>query len=384
MGEGHNATARGLDQAARRLWPDCAIRWVDTLEVMGRGVGPMLRWIYVVNVQDTPGLYELFYASLWRRRWFAAASKEVIAAWSGRGLAPVVDEYHPDLIISTSPLGNAGLGWLRRNRDLRAPIAAWVVEFAPHPLWMYPELDIHNVMHERGVDVAKAAEPDANVAVSAFPVADAYASVDTPANRATARERLGLASGAYVALLSCGSLAFGAVEDAVRTLLDVDPRVQVVAVCGRNESLRQRLAGWDDPRHRLRVLGWTDEMPTYMVASDIVVTNGSGVTAMEAVSCGRVVVMFAPIAAHGRANAALMADCGLAVLCRTPHDLAREGRRLLGDPGLRAGMEKTALAHAHARSREEDLRAAAGLDGVRGAVRRSRGDREETRPRWRT
>lgn len=356
MGEGHNATARGLEQAARRLWTGCDVRWVDTLEVMGKGVGPTFRWTYVVNVQTTPALYEFFYDMLWRHRWFAESSKEFVAAWSGRGLAPVVESYDPDVIISTYPLGSAGLQWLRR-RGLSVPIAAWIADFAPHPFWVYRDLDIHFVMHERCGDVARAAEPGAAVAVSAPPVVDAY----RPGDRLAARRRLGLPADAFIAVLSCGSLAFGSVEDAVRTLLRADPLIYVVAVCGRNDQLRGRLAAGDEQQRRLRVLGWTDEMPTYMTASDVVVTNAGGMTAMEAVSCGRAVIMFQPIAAHGRANAALMADCGLAVLCRTPVDLAREARRLVDRPQLREILESAALEHARARNREDDLRAVAGL-----------------------
>ncbi|MQA84637.1 MAG: glycosyltransferase [Streptosporangiales bacterium] len=361
MGEGHNATARAIEQAARRLWPDCGIRWVDALEAMGRGVGPTFRWIFVTNVQTTPPLYELFYGSLWRRRWFSSASKQVVAAWSGRGLAPAIEEYDPDLIVSTYPLGNAGLQWLRRHRGLNVPVAAWVADFAPHPFWLYPDLDLYYVMHDSGVPVAKAAEPGASVAVCAPPVTDAYA----PGDRRAARRRLGLAEDAFVALLSCGSLGFGAVDEAVRILLSVDPGIQVVAVCGRNEQLRERLAAWDCPPRRLLVLGWTDEMPSYMVASDAFVTNNGGVTAMEALSCGRAVVMFDPIAAHGRASAALMADCGLALLCPSSDDLAREVRRLVEEPRARARLERSALAHVRARTREEDLRAVAAL-GVGG------------------
>lgn len=365
MGEGHNATARGLEQAAGRLWPHCEIRWVDALDAMGPGVGPTFRWTYVVNVQTTPRLYELFYGSLWRYRWFSSSSKQVVAAWSGRCLAPVVEEYDPDLIVSTYPLGSAGLQWIRRYRGLDAPVAAWVTDFAPHPFWIHPDLDLHYVMHEGCVPVAKAAEPDACVAVSAPPVTDAYA----PGDRAAARRRLGLADDAFVALLSGGSLGFGAVDEAVRTLLNIHPRIQVVAVCGRNEELRERLAAWGCPPDRLLVLGWTNEMPSYMVASDIVVTNAGGVTALEALSCGRVVVMFAPIAAHGRANAALMADCGLALLCRGSDDLAREVLRLVEESQIRARLENAALAHARARTREEDLCAVAALGARRSAVK---------------
>ena len=38
MGEGHNATGRALDEAVRARWPGVDVRWLDTLDVMGRGV----------------------------------------------------------------------------------------------------------------------------------------------------------------------------------------------------------------------------------------------------------------------------------------------------------------------------------------------------------
>ena len=31
IGEGHNATARAVEERARRLWPGCEIRRLDTL-----------------------------------------------------------------------------------------------------------------------------------------------------------------------------------------------------------------------------------------------------------------------------------------------------------------------------------------------------------------
>src|SRR5919201_2569471 len=108
IGEGHNATARAVEEHARRRWPGCEIRRVDTLDLMGRAVGPAFRWIYRTNVERTPWLYDFFYDALWRHRWFAAASCRVVGAWSGRRLAPVVTEFRPDLIVSTYPLGTGG------------------------------------------------------------------------------------------------------------------------------------------------------------------------------------------------------------------------------------------------------------------------------------
>ena len=114
---------------------------------MGSAVGPLFRRIYVVNVEKTPWLYDYFYLSVWRHRWFAAASKRFVGAWSGRRLRRHIERIKPDLTVSTYPLGSAGLAWLIRHRGLAIPVGAWVSDFAPHPFWVHRDLDLHLVMH---------------------------------------------------------------------------------------------------------------------------------------------------------------------------------------------------------------------------------------------
>lgn len=369
MGAGHNATAWAVEQTARRVWPGCESRWVDTLDLMGFWVGPTFRRLYVTNVQTTPWLYEFFYRSLWRYRWFADASRRFVGTWSGRRLRRVVRDYGPDLIISTYPLGSAGLAWLRRHRGLDVPAVAWVSDFAPHPFWIYRDLDLHYVMHQVCVPRAHAAEPGSEVLVGAPAVADGF----VPADRDESRGAVGLRMDAFVALLSCGYFGFGTVEKAVDTLLAADPRVQVVAVCGHNDRLRERLTARGVGSDRLLPLGWVDTMPTYMAAADVIVTNAGGATSLEALACGRPVVMFEPIAAHGRANAELMADTGLALLCRTPEELEGMVRTLLDQPERLTELESRVLTHARARTRDDDVRALTRLPHRgRGPLRREK------------
>jgi UDP-N-acetylglucosamine:LPS N-acetylglucosamine transferase len=344
MGEGHNATGRALEDAIGRLWPQATVTWLDTLDVMGAGVGPLFRWIYVSNVQSTPWLYEFFYRSLWRYRWFAQASKRVVAAWCGRRLAHRVAQLRPDLVISTYPLGTAGLEWLRRHGRLPVPIGAWISDFAPHPFWVYGGIDLNLVMHQRAIEPALRCVPGAPVTVSAPPVRHEF----EPGDAEAARARLGLPTGAFIALVSCGSLGFGDVEDAAKELLEAHPDVVPVVVCGRNEALRRKLQPLAEADPRLRLLGWTDEMAAYTVAADVVVTNAGGATGLEALACGRPVLMHRPIAAHGRANAALMAEAGLAVVCAHDGELAAAVRGLIADPGQGKAMAEAAIRHCEA------------------------------------
>jgi len=371
IGEGHNATARAVEERARRLWPGCEIRRVDTLVEMGRWVGPGFRWIYRFNVDTTPWLYDFFYRSLWCHRWFAAASCRVIGAWSGLRLAPTIEEYRPDLVVSTYPLGTAGLDWIRRRGGLDVPVAAIISDFAPHPFWVYSEVDLHYVASEPSLRAMYQARPDARGAVGAPPVVSAFRPT-SKAGRIAARRRCGLPEHRLVVLVSCGSLGFGSVERAVTTALAAGPDVCVVVACGRNEALRVRLVARATlsapvPAQRLVPLGWTSEMPALTAAADVVVTNAGGATALEALACGRAVLMFEPIAGHGRANAELMARAGLATLCEGPAELLTALRDLAARPALLAQAERRALAHISALDLDAEIAALPGLPRHHGA-----------------
>lgn len=319
MGGGHDAAAAALAERVQHRWPGSVIRRVDTLDAIGWPLGPLFRGIYVANVQWTPWLYQFFYDSLWRYRWFAVASKAFIAAWSGRRLAGEIEQFDPDMIISTYPLGSGGLDWLRRHRSLAVPIGAWVTDFAPHPFWVYRDVDITFVMHEGSLQWAQRSEPGARVEVAAPPVAAGFG----PGSDAGARAMLDLDRSAFVVLVSCGAYGFGDVAEAVRAILAAGSGVSVIVACGRNTKLQQRLQADLGRRYgdRLRLLGWRSDMPDITRAADVVVTNAGGMTGLEALVCQRPVIMYRPIAAHGIANARLMRQVGLASVCHHPAEL---------------------------------------------------------------
>lgn len=351
IGEGHNSAGRALRETIERTWPGCEVGWLDTLSVLGPGVGALARAWYVSQVQHLPWMYQYFFSATGRRRWPLIVTRRIIGSWCGRRMARRIRDFSPDVIISTYPLGSAGLSWLRQHRALDVPVGAWVPAFWPHPYWLYRNLDITYVMHPKALSIAASAEPGTRLAVGALPVRDVFA----PGDRATARARLGIGTDRYVAAVCAGSLGFGAVDAAVTALLAAEPRVQVIALCGRNDGLRDRLAARGEPRGRLLVVGWTDDMPAWVTASDVIVANAGGATALEALACAVPLIMFEPIAGHGRANAALMTSAGLALSPSSPSELTEAVRRLATDPVARADLDQAVLVGRGSRQREEDL-----------------------------
>ncbi len=142
IGEGHNSAARALEEAIAQVWPSCQVRWLDALAALGPGFARLARAFYVTQVQRTPRAYEFFFSAMWRHRWYLESTRRGMGSVFGRCMQSPIRAFDPDVIISTYPLGSAGLSWLRRHRRLTVPVGAWIPAFCPHPSWLYRNLDI--------------------------------------------------------------------------------------------------------------------------------------------------------------------------------------------------------------------------------------------------
>ena len=160
-----------------------------------------------------------------------------------------------------------------------------------------------------------------------------------PQDRAATRASLGLAPADRAVLIVSGSWGVGDVANTFRTIAASDRFVPIV-VCGRDERLRERLSHIPGGR----ALGWTDNMPALMAATDALVENAGGLTAMEALSVGLPIISFRPIAGHGKENTAEMQQAGVSRVARTRHPAPHlprpgddSGRRPPGHGRRRAG-----------------------------------------------
>ncbi|MGH9122804.1 MAG: glycosyltransferase, partial [Acidimicrobiales bacterium] len=129
------------------------------------------------------------------------------------------------------------------------------------------------------------------------------------------------------------------ISEAVRALFtSLPPDLQLVAACGKNTALSARLRRLSLPADRLRVLGYVTNMHEQMAAADVVVTNGAGVTVLEALCTSRPVVAFSPLAGHGSASTNELVRRGLALRADDVPALVSSVGRLHADETLRNRM----------------------------------------------
>ena len=353
MGEGHNAAAAALTEAIEECWPGCRVERLDTMELRGLRFAKAARWAYGFQLSALPWSYEIFYDRLSRSDRFASTAKSAVGAFFGRRLAKALDGKDPDLVISTYPFGSAALEWLRRHKGFSTVVVTYVPAFHVHPLWAYPGVDLHFVMYDTAGEHARMPGFEQTMRLGAPPVRRGFGDF----SRAEAREMLGIAGDAFLVLMTGGAWGLGDIAAGAETLAKLEPPVHVAAVCGKNTSLEAELrTAAANLNGRLTVYGYVTIMAELMAAANVVVTNGAGVTVLEALRTPRPVVAFAPLAGHGTACTAEMVRRDLAVQARNVPELVEQIRRLRTDEELLHKMERAGESWVQGRDLRRSIR----------------------------
>jgi UDP-N-acetylglucosamine:LPS N-acetylglucosamine transferase len=144
-----------------------------------------------------------------------------------------------------------------------------------------------------------------------------------------ARRELGLPEHGKVVLVSGGGWGVGDVEGAVEEALAIEDVTQVVCLCGRNDGLRHELVSRFEGVPRVRVEGFTDQMPEWMAAGDALVHSTGGLTVLEALMRGCPAISYGWGRGHVRLNNAAFRRFGLADVVDTRRELRESIERAL-------------------------------------------------------
>ncbi|TAM85598.1 MAG: hypothetical protein EPN43_11315 [Jatrophihabitans sp.] len=312
MGAGHVAVAAEL---ARRLRDRAAeITTVDLVADVPVA-GLRLRRTYRTLLSRAPWLYDGA-MRFWARR--PGAMERLTALGDGPfadAIAQRVAQVRPDVVVSTYNLGSQCLGRLRARGQLDVPVITIVTDPAAHPYWLGARGDRYLAFLPRTVADLRRLGVTAELVRPLLRPEFAR-----PPQREAARAALALRG--RVVLVSGGSWAAGDVLGTVGALAG-DPGVTAVVLCGRDQALRRALTG----RPGVVPLGWTEDVAGVLTAADVLVDNAGGLTCWEALSVGCPVVEYKPLPGHGRLNARVLAQVGLATPAADPRTLRAAVRR---------------------------------------------------------
>jgi processive 1,2-diacylglycerol beta-glucosyltransferase len=330
VGEGHDLPARVLAAAITSEESGAEVAIIDGLAAMG---GLITR-----ISEDAPRVVFFRFRWVWDVAFFVFAgfaptrslTRFLLAGVGSRGLLRSIEEARPDVIVSTYPHTTEVLGRLRRRGRLTIPACTAITDLAAMHYWASRGVDLHLITHpESAAEVREVAGAGTRVVCVRGLTDPRFLAPPQPHE---ARAALDLPTDGQIVLVSGGGWGVGDLERGTLTALELESVAAVVCLCGRNDELRSALARRFSAEPRVRVEGFTNRMPEWLSAADILVHSTGGLTVLEALMCGCRVISFGWGRGHVRLNNRAFERFGLAAVARNDDELRSALRAGLAHP----------------------------------------------------
>lgn len=356
-GAGHVRAAEAIEKAfkQRKDSDSFEVHHFDVLNYTNKLFRHLYSKAYIDLVNKMPEVPGWVYDKL-DKPWKNERRRLALDKLNTRPFVKLLREYEPDLIVCTHFLPAEIVSWLKAKERLASRQVIIVTDFDVHAMWL-----VHHYEHYFvAVDEARAylealSIPAEKITVSGIPIDPIFA---TRKDKQEMRAKHGLEPDRTTILLSAGGFGVGSVDALVSSLLPLQHRAQVVAICGRNEELKERLTKLAAQTKRdanviLKPFGYTKEMDELMTASDLVLGKPGGLTTSEALAKGLVFVIVNPIPGQEERNSDHLLEAAVAIRCNNLPTLSYKLDRLLADPQRFKSMQANARRMGHPNAAKE-------------------------------
>ncbi|MGB6985954.1 MAG: glycosyltransferase [Candidatus Aquilonibacter sp.] len=337
-GGGHrsaaNAITAALDEieepfAFEHRIEDVAAHCAFPLTQLGLGYSMALRY--------APPVYgALYYATNGRRR-YRALVRFCEPLYRER-LRDLFLSYNPDVIVSVHPLLNHAALRARADAGMQhVPIVTVITDLGKvHESWLMPDADAVVVpareVYERAL--SRGISPN-RLRLLGQPIHPRFD--DVVGTKEELRKQLGLPEDRLIVMLMAGGEGGGKLLPTTLALARARLPIHLLVVCGRNEPLREKLGEMSRSLPTpMTVLGFTDKIPEYFRAVDLLVTKAGPGSLAEANAAQLPVVVYDYVPGQERGNVEFVRHNGLGTVAihgaaevvravrsmiRTPHRL---------------------------------------------------------------
>lgn len=353
VGAGHLRAAQAVELALREIHPDAMIRNLDVLGLTNAAFRRLYGQAYLDLVQKAPYVLGYIYDMLDRPGWFTHNGGDRLRQLMEQlNLKPFIDllTSQPwDLVLNTHFLPASIIASLKSGNRLHLPQVTVTTDFDTHRLWVNQPCERYFTATEEGkINLAAWGVPAGDIILTGIPIHPVFAQSKS---RQDCCQRQGLSGDRPIVLQMAGGFGVGSIERIYQALLTIEQPLEVVVVAGRNVKVRQRLETLTcPPRHRARILGFTDQIDEFMAAADMIVSKPGGLTTAETLARGSAMVIVDPIPGQESRNSDFLLESGAAVKVNNLSTLAYKVSSLLADPGRLRQIQDNARRIAHPRA----------------------------------
>jgi processive 1,2-diacylglycerol beta-glucosyltransferase len=334
VGAGHLRAAEAVELACRRLYPEATVSNVDVLALTNTAFRRIYGTAYLDLVNRAPHALGYFYDLMDRPsrsgRYRGDRLRQAVQSLNLTRFIRFLQAEPWDLVINTHFLPAEIIAGLRKKQRLDVPQVTVTTDFETHRLWVNQPCEHYFTATQEGALYLQAwGVPGKDACATGIPIHPIFSESKSAAD---CRAHQGLVGDRPVILQLAGGFGVGPIEKIYSALLDIELPVELVVVTGRNENARKKLQGLARPaRHRVKIMGFTDQIDELMGAADLVVSKPGGLTTSEVLARGAVMVIVNPIPGQESRNSDFLLENGAAIKVNAIATLAYKVGALLRD-----------------------------------------------------
>lgn len=359
-GGGHNRAAKALSQYFLSREPDSKVDVIDAIEECSALLNFTVVNGYKALVRLTPSLFGALYKTADKQSPVSDLIN-VVYSQCGKKLLPIIEERHPDVVISCHPFAAGILAYMKKKMNYSVPLMSIVTDFMPHRTYIAEGIDAFVTASEEAKDIlvnTYGIESD-RVYDYGHPVFDQFYE-HQGRNREEVLDELGLEKDKLTVLIMAGSFGVTDILKIYEKLLDIDVDYQMIVITGRNkrlfdafekmlgnedefetdeepefirslsedsviramynrgELMKEKLTSTfrrsTDKKKPTKLFYFVDNVDDYMHASDLIVTKPGGLTTSESIACALPMAVFKAYPGQEEQNAQLLVDKGIGII----------------------------------------------------------------------
>lgn len=313
-GGGHLSAAKSIEQYLKQTTTDISIEMIDCMKYINKTIEKLTTGAYRQMAKKAPKLWGKVYSGS-EKGLLSKISKDSNKLMANK-LNQLLQEKSPDLVISTHPFSSQMVSYLKRKGKLNCQLVTIMTDFAMHKQWLIGhEYTEHFFVSNEAMkqDIVAYGVEESKIHVTGIPMSSRFFESFDPSK---IYKEFKLVPEKKV-ILFFGGGEFGLGKDRtvqiLKTLIQRVSNYQIIAVAGKNEKMKQAFESLVADCHaedRVRILGFTNQVPELMHISCSVVTKPGGLTTTESLASGLPMLIINPIPGQEEENAEFLEKNG--------------------------------------------------------------------------
>ena len=335
-GGGHLSAARSIKEYINLNYKDYQIEMVDCSEYINKALNKVTTKAYSDMAKSAHWIWKKVYYSA-EKGPIAKMNDETQKILSIK-LNKLLQEYNPDLIISTHPFASHMCAILKRKKKINCRIATIITDYAPHSQWlMYPVyIDYFFVAHDgMKEDLINRGIKESQIKVTGIPLSNRFLAHYDKENILSEFELS--QDKKTILFFAGGEQGFGKdkVFNMLKSIIENFPNLQIIAISGKNDKMKKQfdeLVEETNSISNVKIIKYTNKIPELMSISDLVITKPGGLTTTESLASGLPIIVINPIPGQEEENAEFLEKKGVGIWLKKNDKIEEELYKILNDP----------------------------------------------------